>query len=197
MKKPCPVPVFVQVMPVVALTHLKDPSTLSEPYASFGALGSIAVSPAQTNWPAPEPDTSRPWPKSTSFEQLDGCGGGDQSRWLMSQRAVPSSTTQPTFRDGDSNVVRWTTATGAAADVVDVATELVAAVVEVVADAAVVEDTDVEPLLPDAVIVTVVVPPLDPHPASPTASANAIPANAPVALFTNDSLYTDKPTGRF
>src|SRR5580692_8967986 len=107
-------------MPVVALAHLNDPSTLSEPYASFGALGSIAVSPAQTNWAGPEPDTTRPWPKSTSFEQLDGCGGGDQSRWLMSQRAVPSSTTQPMFREGDSNVVRWTTAMGAAADVVDV-----------------------------------------------------------------------------
>ena len=82
----------------------------------------------------------------------------------------------------------------------DVAAELVvvvAAVVEVVTDAAVVEDEDAEPVLPDAVIVTVVVPPLDPHPASPTASANASPANAPVALFTNDSLYTDKPTGRF
>ena|ERR1700683_1481958 len=109
MKKPWPVEVFVQVMPVVALTHLNDPSTLSEPYASFGALGSIAVSPAQTNWPGPEPPTTRPWPKSTSFEQLDGCGGGDQSRWLMSQRAVPSSTTQPMFREGDSNVVRCTT----------------------------------------------------------------------------------------
>jgi hypothetical protein len=83
---------------------------------------------------------------------------------------------------------------------VDVAAELVvvvAAVVEVVTDAAVVEDEDAEPVLPDAVIVTVVVPPLDPHPASPTASANASPANAPVALFTNDSLYTDKRTGRF
>jgi hypothetical protein len=193
------VSVFVQVMPVVALAHLNDPSTLSEPYASFGALGSIAVSPAQTNWPGPEPDTSRPWPKSTSFEQLDGCGGGDQSRWLMSQRAVPSSTTQPMLREGDSNVVTCTTAIGAGAgtDVEDVTTELVAAVVEVVTDAAVVEAEDAEPVLPEAVIVTVVVPPLDPHPASPTANANASPANAPVALFTNDSLYTDTPTGRF
>ena len=190
--------VFVHVMPVVALTHLNAPSTLSEPYASFGALGSIAVSPAQTNWPGPEPETTRPCPKSTSFEQLEGCGGGDQSRWLISHRAVPSSTTQPMFREGDSNVVRWTTAVGA--DVVDVTDELVVvagAVVEVVTDAAVVEDEDAELLLPDAVIVTVVVPPLDPHPASPTASANASPANAPIALFTNHSLYTDKPTGRF
>jgi hypothetical protein len=83
---------------------------------------------------------------------------------------------------------------------VDVTAELVvvvAAVVEVATDAAVVEDEDAEPLPPDAVIVTVVVPPLDPHPASPTANANASPANAPVALFTNDSLYTREPTGRF
>lgn len=60
MRKPWPVVVFVQVIPVVALTHLNGPTTLSDPYASSGALGSIAVSPAQTNRPGPERDTSRP-----------------------------------------------------------------------------------------------------------------------------------------
>src|SRR5579875_3235639 len=104
----------------------------------------------------------------------------------MSHRAVPSSTTQPMFRDGDSNVETWTTLIGAAAEVV----VLVAAVV--VAAGVLLE-------LDCAVTVTIfsvtVFVPLDPQPARATASAT--PANAPIALVTIDSLYRARPTGRF
>jgi len=96
------------------------------------------------------------------------------------------------FRDGDSKFVRWTTLTGAAAEVVVLvaAVVLVGALVAVLAAGVLLE-------LDCAVTVTIfsvtVLVPLDPQPAS----ASAIPAKAPITLVTIDSLYTVQPTGRF
>ena len=53
MKKPWPV-AFVQVMPSVRLAHVNDPTRESTPLASTGAVGSSAVSPAQTKPPRPD-----------------------------------------------------------------------------------------------------------------------------------------------
>jgi len=60
MKKPCPLGRLMQVIPVVALKQVKPPSTDASPYRSGVPVGSSAVSPAQTNWPFPEPPSSRP-----------------------------------------------------------------------------------------------------------------------------------------
>jgi hypothetical protein len=113
----------------------------------------------------------------------------------MSQRAVPSSTTQPMFRDGDSNVLRCTTwsATAVAelvalADVVEPEGVTTALVLDALA-------ADVVAALDDAVTVTVFAPPLDPQPAS--ATSKATPANPTIALVTIESLYREQPTGRF
>jgi hypothetical protein len=118
----------------------------------------------------------------------------------MSQRAVPSSTTQPMFRDGDSNVVRCTMWSAAAvaelvalADVVEPEGVTTALVLDaLVLDAL---PADVVAALDDAVTVTVFAPPLDPQPASPTSKAT--PANPTIALVTIESLYREQPTGRF
>ena len=53
--------------------------------------------------------TVSPWPKSTSLGQLNGRGGGDQSRLRMSQRAPPSNIAQPMLPEGLRKVCRWTT----------------------------------------------------------------------------------------
>jgi hypothetical protein len=130
MKNPCDVPVLVHVIPVGRLAQRNEPTIVSVLYGSGAAAGSRVVSPAQTSWPAPVPPTARPWPKSTTFGHEAGLGGGDQDRWLMSQRAAPPMIMQPMLPVGDLNVARWTIAGAAGAEVVVVG---VVGVIDVVA----------------------------------------------------------------
>lgn len=115
----------------------------------------------------------------------------------MSQRAVPSSTTQPMLRDGDSKVERWTVLTEAAAELVALVVTLevlsVALAVEVVTAAVLLEFDDAVTVTTFSVTVFV---PLDPQPATINPKA-ATTANAPITLVTIESLYRHKPTGRF
>jgi hypothetical protein len=62
MKKPCPVDVFVHVIPAGVLSQRKPATAVLRPYASFGAVGTITVSPAQTRRPTPALPTFRPCP---------------------------------------------------------------------------------------------------------------------------------------
>jgi hypothetical protein len=104
------------------------------------------------------------------------------------------------FRDGDSNVVRCTTFVTSGTWISplpvlgNVALDAVVDALEVLAAAVVLDvlAAEVVAALDDAVTVTVF-DPVDPHPAS----SSATPANAPIVLVTIDSLYREQPTGRF
>lgn len=156
MKKPWPV-ALVQVIPAVALEHANEPTWETSPTRSGGAWGSRAVSPAQTNWPRPVIPTYSPWPKSTSEGHDFGCDGGDQLRFLMSQRASPSMMSQPMLADGLRKVVSWTVLAGAV--VVDAEVDVEVVPVRVVRPA--VAELELVGVDTDPVLVA-----LDPHPAS-------------------------------
>lgn len=115
MKNPCALRMLRQVIPVVRLWQMKPASTESVPYGRARSRGSRVVSPAQTIRAEPVGPTPKPWPKSTTLEQEDGRGGGDQERVPMSHRAPSEYMMQPMFPVGDLKLARWTTGAGAGA----------------------------------------------------------------------------------
>lgn len=113
--------------------HRNWPTAVLAPYGSVLATGSMTVSPAQTSLPEPLAPTSSPCPKSTTFGQLFGRGGGDHERCRMSHRAKPPMIMQPMFPEGERKVARWRTGPDVEL-VLDVETPVDVDVEEVVVD---------------------------------------------------------------
>ncbi len=82
---PCPVAVFSQRIPVLALSHRIGPAFSAWPYPSLSGAPST-VSPAQAKVASPVLRTVTPEPRSRS--QSAGAGGADQDFFATSQRAA-------------------------------------------------------------------------------------------------------------